>query len=532
MRNARGSFLPKRRLAFALLAALALAATGALAPPAQAAFPGANGKMVLANDFSGKSQIYVESPDGSVLGHTPTGASDSDPAWSPDGSQIVFVSNRDGGNFEIYKMNADYTNQTPLTYDPGFNADPVWSPDGTQIAFTSGRDGNFNIFKMSAGGGAPTRLTNDPGHDGFPAWSPDGTKIAFQSDRTGNNDIYTMNTDGTVQTDITNNPAADTRPSWSPNGTQIAFASDRDGKTPPGDIYKMNADGSSPIDLSFDYGNGNAVVENSPAWSPDGTQVAETVFDLRSEDIYLLSATRASFPALFDQASVGAHDESPDWQSIDRSYARPKGATPLFVSLVPAYKQCSSPNTTHRGSISSPSCYAPTPESSYLTVGTPDFNGQGANSIGSVLFRVHPAAPEDTTIAVSYTDVRCLGTGGGCAGGALADYTADLGFDTTFRITDKGNGPFATGPATNGTVTDLPLRFSVPCTTTASTTIGSTCSITTSIVTVLGSSAIVAGQRAIWQLNGDVKLYDGGQDGVSSTRGDDTLFAVGGLFNP
>jgi hypothetical protein len=105
-------------------------------------------------------------------------------------------------------------------------------------------------------------------------------------------------------------------------------------------------------------------------------------------------------------------------------------------------------------------------------------------------------------------------------------------FDATFRITDKGNGPTDVGPSVNGTVTDLPLRFSVPCVATSSTTVGSTCTTTTTINSVLGSSAIVAGQRAIWQLNGDVKLYDGGADGVASTTADNTLFAVGGLFFP
>src|SRR5207253_5042744 len=137
---------------------------------AEAAFPGANGKVAFTTDRDGNNEIYVVNSDGTggLTRLTNNAASDSDPAWSPDGSQIVFVSNRDGGNFEIYKMNADGTNQTRLTNNTGFNADPVWSPDGTQIAFTSGRDGNFNIFKMSASGDAngtiaPTRLTTDPG---------------------------------------------------------------------------------------------------------------------------------------------------------------------------------------------------------------------------------------------------------------------------------------------------------------------------------------------------------------------------------
>jgi hypothetical protein len=162
-------------------------------------------------------------------------------------------------------------------------------------------------------------------------------------------------------------------------------------------------------------------------------------------------------------------------------------------------------------------------------VGTPDFNGQGPNFAGSVLFK---QGTGDISIDVSTTDIRCHGTSGGCSSGALADYTDDLRFDTTFRITDKGNGPLTTGPSVNGTVTDIPVRFSVQCTTTGDTTFGSTCSTTTTANAILGPTAIVAGQRAIWQLNGDVKLYDGGADGVASTTGDNTLFLTGGLFVP
>jgi hypothetical protein len=235
--------------------------------------------------------------------------------------------------------------------------------------------------------------------------------------------------------------------------------------------------------------------------------------------------------------SNSADDNSPDWQALNRSYARPKGATPLFISLVQAYKPCNAgvendSNTTHRGTLGQSSCYVPTAESNYLTVGTPDFNGQGANYVGSAVFKAITTPVEDATISVSNTDVRCQGTGPGCAGGALADYTGDLDFATTFRITDKGNGPLPSGLSTNGTVEDVTLHFSVPCTPTASTTIGSTCAGTTSVNTVFGASAIVAGQRAIWRLDGDVKLYDGGADGVAQTTGDNTLFAAGGLFLP
>jgi hypothetical protein len=196
----------------------------------------------------------------------------------------------------------------------------------------------------------------------------------------------------------------------------------------------------------------------------------------------------------------------------------------MRVSLTPAYKQCTAPNSTHKAPASASSCVPPQPESSYLTVGTLNFNGQAANFVGSARFDVQAA---DGAIAVSLTDVRCAGVSGGCTA-ALEDYTGDLGFDSAFRLTDMGNGY----GAVSGTAADLPLRFNVTCTSTAATTIGSTCSVNTTINSVFGGSAIVAGQREIWQLTGAMSLDDGGADGVASTSGDNTLFAVGGLFFP
>ena len=89
-------------------------------------------------------------------------------------------------------MNADGTNQTRLTTDPGYDLFSTYSPDGQKIAFSSTRDGNFEIYSMDADGTGQTRLTNNPASDTYPAFSPDSSQIAFDSNRDGNDEIYSM----------------------------------------------------------------------------------------------------------------------------------------------------------------------------------------------------------------------------------------------------------------------------------------------------------------------------------------------------
>src|SRR6266567_261600 len=87
-------------------------------------------------------------------------ANDSEPAWSPDGHRIAFMSDR-SGDIEIYVADIDGSRLVQLTHSPGRDAHPAFSHDGTKIAFQSPRDGPYpQIYVMKADGSEQVKLTN------------------------------------------------------------------------------------------------------------------------------------------------------------------------------------------------------------------------------------------------------------------------------------------------------------------------------------------------------------------------------------
>jgi Tol biopolymer transport system component len=109
-------------------------------------------------------------------------------------------------------MDADGFNQTKLSSTLFTDDYPAWSPDGSKIVFQSSELGHFEIYTMKADGGGRTRITGGNIDNKYPAWSPDGTKIVFYSKRDCTNDngeIYIMNADGTGQTRITYSDCTD-----------------------------------------------------------------------------------------------------------------------------------------------------------------------------------------------------------------------------------------------------------------------------------------------------------------------------------
>jgi dipeptidyl aminopeptidase/acylaminoacyl peptidase len=219
------------------------------------------GKIVFSRN---ETDIWVMNTDGtSQTNLTNDGAFDREPSWSPDGSKIVFSTNRDG-NYEIYAMNADGSSQLRLTNQAGIDAFPIYSPDGSHIVFTSTRDGNKEIYTMNADGSNQVRLTNDAATDDTPSYSPDGSKIIFaRFPQAAGADLYTMNADGTNQANLTNQPAYYSYPSYSPDGSKIilSFGGDVTGQA----VYTMNANGTNRMPFTSGF--------RHPSYSPDGTKV-------------------------------------------------------------------------------------------------------------------------------------------------------------------------------------------------------------------------------------------------------------------
>jgi hypothetical protein len=218
---------------------------------------------------------------------------------------------------------------------------------------------------------------------------------------------------------------------------------------------------------------------------------------------------------------------SPDWQPIPiNSFARPKGATPMRLSLVPAYRPCTTPNGEHGAPLVTGSCSPPTLASSQLTTGR-DANGEVPRMVGFARLGVvvgnpsTPADEADVTLQLRLSDVRNKD---------LSDYAGELEARPVMRITDKDNTPSPGGPGA-ATTADTPFPFTVPCTTTATdTTIGSLCSVLTSADAVL-PGVIKEERRSIWQL-GRFDVFDGGADGDADTTSDNTLFVTEGVFVP
>lgn len=152
------------------------------------------------------------------------------PRWIPGTKTHFAYIERLGGspNVKLWVAEDDGANPVALT---GFEikSEYSWSPDGQWIAVAHSKDGNYEIYKIKVDGTQQVRLTNNYYTDQYPRWSPKGDKIAFVSTRGGHQDIYVMNADGTGEKKLSeaSHIGDDETPAWAWDGTEIVYAAKR-----------------------------------------------------------------------------------------------------------------------------------------------------------------------------------------------------------------------------------------------------------------------------------------------------------------
>jgi Tol biopolymer transport system component len=238
--------------------------------PAEAAFPGQNGRIAFARARSheGLPRVWTAGMHGNNVQRL-RARNGTNPAWSPDGSRIVFEHLVGGprSTTEQLIVTDDDGDKTHIALTGEGISNPSWAPGGTKIVFESGPpDGGIavvgshgqDLHVIAAPSGAGTF------HD--PVWSPDGSRIAFQRCHRMACRIWSVHPDGSGLRRITNGDAADASPDWSSDGKHLVFS--RSISPTESDLFLVRRNGSREIQLTS-----TTEADSEPAFSPNGQRI-------------------------------------------------------------------------------------------------------------------------------------------------------------------------------------------------------------------------------------------------------------------
>ncbi len=227
-------------------------------------------KLTFTSFKDGKAEIYVFNLLTRKLGRlTRSKGNNSGANWHPNGRTLAFAGGSNGLT-AIYTMNSTSgSERSPLITGSGLEVEPAYSPDGTKLAFVSGRFTRPHVFIRDLASSQDTRITFAGWYNSSPAWRPDNKKIAFagydkEIDRY---DVFIVNPDGRQLERLTLDQGDNEKPSWSPDGRFLIYQSNRvgsgRGKTRAYKLYTMSKDGADQKPLNIPL----AEVQ-MPTWGP------------------------------------------------------------------------------------------------------------------------------------------------------------------------------------------------------------------------------------------------------------------------
>ena len=318
-----------------ILIAVAASVAAAFASSSWATSPGRNGRIAYdVKDRAGRWQLWVANSDLSGAKKLTHGRHDGGwPAWSPDGKQIAFDSERSDHTpknsshvNDIFVMKADGSQVKKLTDSRGESGDPAWSPTGSLLAFDAdrgNRKGLRAIYVMHANGGKLRRVTRPapPLSDYAPRFSPNGARLVFLRARgtaeTDPSALFTVRLDGSGLHQLTRYSLHVDQSDWSPNGKRIVFEAYPHGRDNGayGDIFVIGARRGKPINLTRNpVGQAGSL---DPVWSPDGKKLL--FLDIRRVNGVGRYGLATINPDGSDRrfiSSKNLEEHQPDWQSI------------------------------------------------------------------------------------------------------------------------------------------------------------------------------------------------------------------------
>ena len=227
--------------------------------------------------------------------------------YSPDGQMIAWHSEHPvRKTWDVYVANADGTGQRILTQDSADDAFPSWSPDGSQIVFHSNRnDTQFDLYVINVTGGIANRLTDSPLNDLGPSYSPDGSRIIFHRQVSRNvRELFMMNADGSAERQVTELNRSTMFATWSPDGERLVTHSQINGSW---QLVLIDPNSGTPTQITFDDRD-----SFYPKWSPNGEWIAyHAQSSSGNRDLFLVSWDGTQQVQL---TSSPQQERMPDWQ--------------------------------------------------------------------------------------------------------------------------------------------------------------------------------------------------------------------------